>query len=190
MSSGPIGEAVALSFYEELNRVLAEALDLGEDTIHLKLPPYVILDAEIVFAVASLPSQLSWAGLVNVMDDAAPLSNLMHGQWAEDENSLSIWMGLGIWNSTRADRLPGSRVLSILNNGPLDSPQRKQLVRLVQGRIPDRKGKATAHAQSATIRSLQLLRLNTLSQKEVKTGNVKLQAVLGLYSRTHFWVPR
>ena len=39
-------------------------------------------------------------------------------------------MGLDVYRSTRIDRLRGSRVLSMLNDAPLDSEYRLQLVKV------------------------------------------------------------
>ncbi len=113
------------------DRLVAEITRLFEDVLGTQVmlvSPKVWLVGTNLELTASLPED-DWQTIIHSLEYLAETSHMVHGVWTSGADLL-LFMGLDVWQSTRLDRLSGSRVFSMTNNSPLDSHDRMQRIKI------------------------------------------------------------
>lgn len=118
----------------ELSTALADELqractDVFATEITFRRPRQWLVSTVLVLELNSL--EIDWDTFTDGFETVSCQSPLIHGLWSDDNQAIWLHMGLDVWQSTRLDRFCGSRVLSMLNNDPIDSTKRMQTIKVV-----------------------------------------------------------
>ncbi|KAK4621630.1 hypothetical protein CLAFUW4_07400 [Fulvia fulva] len=116
-------QALTILFCKELSTLLSTASN--NDAIRL-LPDKTWL----LSSVLAIHVSIELGDVLEALDAKASSSTLIHGYWHEEQDSVYVLMGQDVWQSTRCDRHAGSRVMTMVNNDPLDSVKRMQVIKL------------------------------------------------------------
>ncbi|EON64920.1 hypothetical protein W97_04154 [Coniosporium apollinis CBS 100218] len=124
-------------FMDEIRRLirLARATEGEQPQIKRTSPPLMGIPIELTVSWPEDDPE-EWDDFKELLVSIRQLaqdSNLVHSTWTEidddnDEPALWLLMGHEVWQSVRQDRLRGSRIWSVSNNLPLNSPSRTQTV--------------------------------------------------------------
>lgn len=131
---------VALHLCRELERTCG----LASNSIDVQIP--CLLDTEILAHV----SDELWESFTEAIDARCHGSEKIHGHWSENDEDVEavfVRMGIDVWQSTRCDRFKGSRIMSMANNDPVDSPNRLQTIKVVKASTPVEKTSVTPEHQ-------------------------------------------
>lgn len=187
MAASQIAKELATYLASELAR--AWQLELGiQEAINIVPPAQPILGSELHFAVPTLPTTYTWKRMTESFAEATLRTTVVQSWWFDDKEKATIWMlaGREVYTGIRLDHGLASRVHSVLNDLPFDSPRRIQLIKLKHGSLEARDMLQPEVYEERQMMSHYLRASERLNAPDVST----VMDFLARHPQKWDWIPR